>query len=400
MIRNFIKSVPGGVLWLGVVSLLNDLSSEVIARVLPLFLMSIVNTTFVGIGFVEAVSEATSILGKLFSGYFSDKMRQRKPFIVGGYALSVISRPLLLFTGTLAAVVSSRFLDKVGKSIRTAPRDAFIADLSDEHTRGLNFGIHRALDTVGAVLGLAGVALFLYLKPMTDNLALWWILAFAAVAGLLSLPVLFIFIHDPPAKKTELKKNPQLSLKNLNPDLRTYLLIAFFFALASSSDAFLVIRARELGFSLIQIFLILVAFNIVSVPSYVGLASLSDRLGRKIILILGWLIYVSSYFFFGLQGLKPTFFVIGMLFYGLYYGFTDGVEKALIADFESGENKGQAFGWLAVVQGVGVIPANLLFGLIYQKIGVTQAFWFSGSMALIGVLGLSFFNPKKLLKSK
>ena len=338
-----------------------------------------------------------AILGKLAAGYFSDKWQRRKPFVVAGYGLSVLSRPLLLISGSVIGVASSRFLDKVGKSIRTAPRDALIADLSDESNRGRNFGFHRALDTIGAVLGLAVVCMFLFLRSasMTDKTALWWILAAAGVVGVLTLPLLLAFIQEPP-KKTDLKKSPKLSFKTLDGRLKKYLIISLFFALANSSDAFLIVRAKELGFSLLQIFLILTAFNVVAVPSYAGLADLSDHMDRKILLALGWLIYAATYFVMGWKNLSPVLFVLAMLVYGLYYGLTDGVEKAMVADFQ-GENKGQAFGWLALVQGFGVIPANLLFALIYEKMGSASAFAFSGSMAVIGVLGLAFFNTKRNL---
>jgi MFS family permease len=381
------------VLNLGLVSLFNDLSSEVIMRVLPLYLLTIVHASIVGIGTVEAIADSTATFGRIFSGFYSDKGGKRKPWIFFGYALSVFSRPLLLIT-TLGAAEGARFLDKVGKSVRTAPRDALIAELSDKSNRGKNFGINRALDTLGAVLGLLGVYVFLEFSPMEDKTALKYILAGASVVGLLALGVLFL-VKEPIQQKVIKAKIFHFSWTTLDRDLKRYLFVAFFFALASSSDAFIILRAHDLNFSTKSLFLTLASFNIVSASTAYSLTKLSDSKGRKSLLFVGWSIYTGVYFLFGLHDLTKPAFILVLLLYGLFYAFTDGVEKALIADFEVGERKGEAYGWLGLVQGLAIIPANLVFAIMYQKLGSQFAFWSSAGVAVVGLILFAFFKPNK-----
>jgi len=379
---------------LGLVSLFNDLSSEVVIRVLPLYLIVVIRTTFIGIGVVEAIAESTATLGKLFSGYYSDKKGRRKPLIFLGYGLSVISRPLILLQPTLVVTSLSRFADKIGKSIRTPPRDALIADLSAAGDRGRNFGINRALDTLGAVMGLACVFVFLHFNHSTESTALKTILNWACGIGAATLVVLWFGVKEPPRENLIHQKKLHLSFSSLDRRIRYYLFIGFFFALATSSDAFIIVRLRELGFSIGNIFLILTGFNIVSASTAFSLGKLSDLRGRKNLLMAGWAIYAAAYFIFGFSH-SLVIFTIVFLVYGLFYSLTDGIEKALIADFVSEDQRGQAYGWLGLVQGLAVIPANLIFASIYQKIGADWAFRSSAIFALIGIVSLSFLNPRK-----
>jgi MFS family permease len=370
---------------LGVVSFFNDLSSEVIARILPIFLLLAVKTSFVGIGIIEAIAEGTSVFAKLFAGVYSDRISKRKPFVFAGYALSVLSRPLIVLFPTLTLIGVSRFFDKVGKGIRTAPRDALISDLSSSHNRGFHYGITRSLDTLGAVLGLGTVALYLTFIPevQPDILVLKKILIAASIAGVLALFVLWFGVYEPKSTKM-MPKKISFALVNLDKRLKYYLVIAIILALASSSDAFIIVRARELHFTLRNIILLLTAFNLVSAASAYYLSELSDRVGRKGMLILGWILYAASYFTFGLTSLSIASFCSAVCLYGLFYGLTDGVEKAMVADFETDNNKGVAFGFLGLVNGLGIIPANLVFGYLYKNNGATLAFWTSGVLAFVG----------------
>jgi MFS family permease len=380
------------VLNLGFVSLFNDLSSEVITRVLPFYLLAVVHTTFVGLGFIEALTEATSTLGKLLSGYYSDQKAKRKPLIFIGYALSVFARPLILLQSSLFVVGSARFLEKMGKSIRTAPRDALIADLSEGKSRGRNFGINRALDTAGAVIGLTCVFLLLHFFPQDDASALKEILVGASGIGVFTLAILWFGVKEPAKKNFVKKKVVPLSWTSLDPRLRHYLIVAFFFAMANSSDAFIIVRGREMGFTLEKIFLVLIGFNLISAATAYKLTSLSDTWGRKSLLILGWALYAFAYFNLGRPHLSAEGFALTFLCYGLFYALTEGVEKALVADFETKNSKGQAYGWLGVIQGLGVIPANLIFAFLYQKKGALWAFSVSAALALFGVVLLLLLN--------
>jgi len=380
---------------LGLVSLFNDLSSEVVIRVLPLYLIIVVQASVFGVGIIEAIAESTATLGKLLSGYYSDRQMKRKPLIFAGYALSVLSRPLILFQPTLVVVSLSRFLDKIGKSVRTPARDALIADLSDSENRGRNFGINRALDTLGAVIGLLGVYAFLRLARLNDALALKTILAWACGIGFATLIVLGLGVKEMPPKHLAQSKILKLSLMGLDLRIRFYLVIGLFFALASSSDAFIIVRFKEIGLSMGTIFLILAGFNIVSASTAFYLGHLSDKRGRKIFLTMGWLIYAFVYFFFSLSQSTPLLIAV-FLFYGLFYSLTDGIEKALVADFAQGEQKGQTYGWLGLIQGLAVIPANLIFASLYEKMGSAWAFRSSAVFAMGGILLLVFFNPQSV----
>lgn len=389
------------VLGLGLVSFFNDLSSEVLTRVLPLYMLAVLNSSLMGVGLIEAISEGTVVLANLLSGFYSDRISRRKPFIFAGYALSVFSRPLILWGPVHHAIVGvARFLEKLGKGIRTAPRDAMIADLSDRTNRGGHFGINRALDTFGAVVGLAGVAAFLWLNPMSEKEGLTVLIKISGVVGVMALVVLWFGVKESRRAVTPIEKTADLSLKGLDEPLKRYLVIAFFFALASSSDAFLIVRAKGLGFGLVGIFLILSVFNVFSAVSAYQLSRLSDKVGRKIMLLSGWIIYFISYVFFGFGFLSPATFVVVLCVYGLFYGFTDGVEKALIADFESKSGKATAYGWINLVRGIGVVIANLLFAEAYEKRGHQLAFWLSAFFALIGVVLLYFFRPHTNAKEK
>jgi MFS family permease len=383
---------------LGLVSLFNDLSSEVISRVLPLYILAVVGSSFVGVGVVEAIAEATSILGKLISGYFSDHLKLRKPMVMAGYALSVVSRPLLVIAPTLAGVSVARFFDKAGKAVRTPARDALIADMSHEHNRGKNFGINRALDTLGAVIGLVAVIVFLRATGESDSRGLRIIILAASAAGVLALFVLGAAVKEPSTRKALKRSDIRIGWGVLDSRLRYYLVIASFFALASSSDAFLVVRAKQFGFSLQKILFMLVIFNLVAALTSVRLSKLSDKVGRKVMLMAGWLIYTLAYFIFGLSNLSSKEFFMTMVLYGFFYSFTEGVEKALVADFEAGPRKGLAYGWLGLVQGVCIIPANLVFAYLYQDAGGHWAFWLSGAFALIGVIMLAFFKLQPMEK--
>lgn len=379
------------VVQLGFVSFFNDISSEVMGRILPLYLTVVVGSSVIGVGVVEAISEATNVFARILSGHLSDRYQRRKPWVFGGYALSVISRPfIVLFPGVFMAALA-RFFDRVGKGIRTSPRDALIADLSDETNRGYNFGIGRFLDSMGAVFGLACVALVLQSFGQDEKAGLTLIVTLAAAIGFLALLVL-IFIKEPQSQR-KVTKRVKLSFSQLDIRVKRYLLVTLVLSLAMSSDAFLVLRMHELGFSIPQISLVFLTFNLIVAISALYLGKRSDTFGRKELLVIGWIIYVIVYLALGFQ-LSDGALILTVLFYGFFYGFTEGVEKALIADLAPSESRGQTFGWLGLVQGLGLLMANLMFATIYYNLGPSVAFWTSSVLALIGVILLHRFNLK------
>jgi MFS family permease len=395
-----LKTNKRQIITIGFVSLFNDLSSEVVTRVLPLLLISVIKTSVFWVGAVEAVTEATGLLSRLAAGWFSDRKGKRKPFVFWGYALSVACRPLLIFTATAPLVSAVRFLERLGKGLRTAPRDAMIASYASAHDRGWAFNIHRALDTAGAVLGLLCVGIFLTITRGTDEYLLRHALLIAALAGGMALVILVIFVreptnHSPAADPAEKTKNLLHSWRGIDPQLRKYFILSSIFALALSSDSFIILRARELGMSLSAVFFILAAFNLVSVISGALLSRFSDRRGRRLSLGLGWALYSLCYFGFALHTRGNATFIALWILYGLFYGLTEGAEKALVADLAPDKKRGQAYGWLAVIAGLGAIAANLGFAIIYQRFGSSTAFACSAVLALIGTVGIALL-PLKL----
>ncbi|MDZ4678198.1 MAG: MFS transporter [Oligoflexia bacterium] len=382
------------VIWIGMVSFFNDLSSEVVSKVLPIYLVTVFNTSAMGLGLIEGISEALSVITKLFSGIYSDKIQKRKPLVFLGYAMSIVGRSFIVLSTSAFGIGVIRVFDRLGKGIRGAPRDALIVDLSTKENLGENFGINRALDSLGSVIGLGTLALILPLLNENDEVVLTQVLLIAAAAGILALIVLALFVHEPKVHKAIESRKFTFNFKKLHPKLKHYLFIAFIFALANSSDSFLILRAKKMGFSLREIFMIMTAFNVVTVYSSYKISKISDKLGRKYVMIFGWLTYAVSYFFIGLPGLTNHAFVGLVCLYGLFYGFTESVEKALVADYVNKDNKGESYGWLSVVNALGIVPANIIFASIFDSYGVQWAFWASATFALLGVILLIFFKER------
>ncbi|MCC6277714.1 MAG: MFS transporter [Oligoflexia bacterium] len=385
---------PIQVYWVSIVSLLNDLSSEVVSKCLPYFLMTSVQAGVAWIGVVEAISEGIGSLARLWVGQLSDLSKKRKPFIVLGYALSVATRPFILISESISAVVSLRFADRFGKAIRNPPRDALIADLSDETNRGHHFGINRGLDTLGAVLGLAFAGMFLKSFEGTEAQGVRIIMFVASGVGLLALLVLIAFVQDVPRKAahetTAVTQVSQVfhfkSYFSLPPRLRKYLVAAFFLSLGSSSDGFLVLRAQGLHLEMSDTLWALMFSQGVAATSAYFFTKRSDQWGRSRLFVTGWLIYLLCYLFLGMEELNKFQFSIVVAFYGLFYGLTDGVEKAMIADWLIPSHKGLAFGWLGLIQGVGLFISNTMFGLIYDKLSFQLAFWSCSFMTAVGLV--------------
>jgi len=381
---------------LGVVSFFNDIASEVVLRVLPLYLTEVVKASLSILGFIEALSEGLAVIIRPLSGTLSDHFRRRKPLVVGGYGLSTLTRLGMVLKPGVLGVLLVRVVDRIGKGIRTAPRDAIISDWSDPREYGRSFGLHRSLDSAGAVLGLGAVGLLFHFLPKTEAETINTVIAVAAVFGLMSFLVLVFGVREPSHHKKV--RGPRPHLKDLvwfpeSRTLRKYFGAVFIFAAASSSDSFLIIRAKELGLSLSGIFILLAGFNLATVLSAIPLGKMSDRLGRKRLLLLGWGIYALAYLGMALTNQKWAFVPL-ILFYGFYYSASDGVERALIADLVTGGRQGSAYGFLGLVNGAGIFLANVLFGALYQTKGAVTAFLFGSCTAFAAVLLLLFIPLK------
>ena len=377
-------SVPSRLGW---VSFFNDCSSEVISRALPLLLTAGLGMTPTFVGAVEGSAEAVSILLKGFSGWFSDRLPSRKPLVLFGYTLSVLSRVLMLAVHLPGLFALARIFDRTGKGMRTAPRDAMVADSVAAGMSGRAFGVTRFLDTLGAMAGIV-VVLILGLGRGAMNVEMfrrfvWTSLPFALIS-------LLVLIAAVPAVTRLTKAKAALSW-HIPREIRGYLVAVAVFALGNSSDAFLVLRATELGFSFRQILVMLLLFNALAAALAVPVGKLTDRVGRMRVLATGWLIYATSYFCFAWLESK-TVFVASLCTYGAFYGFTEGTEKALLTDLLPVEKRGTGFGALQLVTGISVLPASLLTGWLMTTYGSAVAFYTASATALCAVLALGVWH--------
>jgi MFS family permease len=372
----FIKGITGNVLILGLVSFLTDFSSEMIYPLLPLFLTTVLGAGPAFLGAIEGVAESTASLLKLVSGVVSDRVRDRKKLVLAGYGISSLVRPLVAFATAPLAVLIIRFSDRIGKGIRTSPRDALIADSSDASIRGKAYGFHRSMDHAGAIFG-----------PLTATFLLAWFVSdvrtvflLAAVPGLLTVILIILKVKD--VERTN-NSSPR-SLLGIIPGgkLRTYLLILFVFTLGNSSDAFLLLRAGDLGVPGVRIPLLWAFFHVVKMLSTMPFGALSDRIGRRSVIIAGWSVYTLTYMGFAHASNELHVWLL-FGFYGLFYGLTEGVEKAFVADLADPEERGGAFGWYNFAVGVGALPASVIFGLIWHEFGAAAAFGTGAALAVI-----------------
>ncbi len=387
------------VLILGAVSLLNDGASEMIYPLLPAFLTAVLGAGPAALGIIEGVAEATASLLKLYSGYLSDRVRKRKGWIVAGYTISNVIRPLIAFSRSWLHVLALRFSDRVGKGLRTSPRDAIIADSTPAEFRGKAYGFHRAMDHSGAIIGpLAATVLLL---AFHDDLKTIFLLS--AVPGVLAVCLLLFGLKEKPDEGRGSGAAHGFSVRSawteITPAFRKYLLIIFVFALGNSTDAFLLLRAQQLGVPLTLLPTIWVVLHIVKMTFSIPGGIVSDRIGRKKVIVTGWVVYALVYFAFGMANQQWHAWAL-FAAYGIYFGLTEGVEKALVADFAPGHLRGSAFGLYHLIVGAGAFPASLLFGFVWQRAGSTAAFAMGAGLALAASVMLSLLAVPKPAEAK
>ena len=382
------RKLPRNVFAISLVSLLNDVSSEIIYPLLPIFLSSTLGASARAIGIIEGSAESISSLLKLFAGYLSDRLGQRKVLVVSGYALATIVRPLLAFANSWQQVLAIRLTDRVGKGIRTAPRDAMIADAAGSGQRGIAFGFHRAMDHCGAVIGpLLGYMVVFFVAtnreaPTASEFS--FIFLVAAVPALAAVVVAIFFMRE--TKVNEAKAElPKLSLKGFDSNFKKFLLVLGLFTLSNSSDSFLILRARDAGVSVAIVPLLWSAHHASKVLSSLLGGDLSDRLGRKRLIVSGWILYAAVYAGFAFATQQVSVWIL-FLIYGIYFGLVEGAEKALVADLVRPEQRGTAYGLYNLAFGFTVLPASLLMGSIWDWKGPTTAFLISAAMGTTAAL--------------
>jgi MFS family permease len=372
------------IILLGITSLLTDISSEMIYPLLPIFLVVQLGASPAILGLIEGIAESLASLLKVFSGYFSDKIKSRKPFTIFGYACSGVGKIFLFIATSWLYVLGGRVIDRFGKGVRTAPRDALIADSARENKKGAAFGLHRAMDTVGACIGVS-IAYFIitHFKSSIKNIFL-----LSLIPAFLGVVFLFLVREKRPDIEVH-QEELKFRWRSLDKRLKLFLIFTFIFTLGNSSNQFLLLRAKDLGSSLPQVILFYLAYNIVYALFSYPAAYFSDRWGRKNILVLGYLFYGLVYLGFAFNRSLPNFwFLFGL--YGLYMGFTEGVEKALISDIAPSGLRATSIGLHAALVGIGLLPASLFAGILWKFFGAAAPFYFGGVMGILASLGLSW----------
>jgi len=375
-------------------SFLTDISSEMIVYLIPLFLANILGVRTAVIGLIDGIAETTASLLKIYSGALSDKLGNRKWLAVIGYGLSTISKPFLYFANSWGWVLGVRFGDRAGKGIRTAPRDALVAASTDEKSRGLAFGLHRAGDTAGAFLGIGIAALIIWLTQTNESLlevtTFQTAVLVSIVPAALAVIVLALGAKDVAGtgKKTE---TTRLSFEGMDKRFKYFLLVVVLFTLGNSSDSFIVLRAQERGLSVLQTMFMLMTFTAIYTVLSGPLGALSDRVGRRRLIIGGWLAYGLVYLGFAFSA---TGWHIWALFglYGVYYAATEGTAKALVADLVPDTQRGTAYGLFNAAIGLTALPASVIAGVLWQGVGAwtgfgaSAPFFFGAVMALLACM--------------
>ena len=378
------------ILSLGLVSMFTDLSTEMAYPIIPVFLKEVLKVQPVFIGLIEAIAESTASILKTFSGYISDHLKKRKLFLFIGYSFSALVKPLLAFATQGWHVLMVRLSDRVGKGIRTAPRDALIADSSKHAYYGRTYGFHRALDTLGAILG--PLAAFIILSLSNQNYRL--LFGLAIIPGIIAITIILLGVKEIVPKTRTLL---QFSLKKLDMRLKIFLFIMVVFTLGNSSDAFLILRARNIGVSAGLIPLLWLSFNISYFLWSYPAGILSDRIGRRKTIFLGFLIFSACYTAFAFNHSSSLIWII-FIVYGLYYGFTEGNLRAYVADLTRPEIRATAFGIFHTAVGITLLPANLLMGFLWQRFGFQTALMLGASLSLVS--GIALITTARLFTAK
>ncbi|MBN2398871.1 MAG: MFS transporter [Candidatus Aminicenantes bacterium] len=392
--------IPRNVWIMAITSFLTDVSSEMIVNTLPLFLRNVLGVKTSLIGLIEGMAESTASFLKLYSGWISDKLKKRKMLAVLGYGISALSKPLFYFAHSWGLVAAARWGDRVGKGVRTAPRDALVADSTDPSQRGFAFGFHRAADTAGAFVGLLAAFLIIWFLQSggTDLKAhTFQILVLASLLpAALAVVILAAGARDVPVSGGATP--PRFALKSLGKKYIIFILIVGIFELGNSSDAFIILRAQERGLSIAGIFAMLIAFNFVYTIISLPAGKLSDRVGRRRIIMTGWTFYVITYL--GLAVAQSSLHIVVLyIMYGAYYGLSYGTAKAMVADFVPVARRGMAYGTYHAVLGLTDLPASLIAGALWSGIGAWKGFgpsapfYFGAAMAFLALLLFTFFNP-------
>ncbi|WP_313951794.1 MFS transporter [Accumulibacter sp.] len=379
--------MPSGIWVLGVVSMLMDISSEMIHSLLPLFMVTTLGSSALAVGVVEGLAESTALMVKVFSGALSDYFGKRKGLAVLGYAMGTLTKPLFAVASTTGVVLTARLLDRVGKGLRGAPRDALIADIAPAHLRGAAFGLRQSLDTVGAFLGPL-LAVGLMLLWANDFRAVFWV---AVIPGLLAVALLFFGLREPEHPPTTKRSNPlqRQNLKRLGASYWWVVGIGAVFALARFSEAFLVLRAQQSGVAVALVPLVMVAMNLVYALSAYPFGKLSDRMSHRKLLALGLLFLIAADMLLA-TGTHWGVVLAGVALWGIHMGITQGLLATMVAATAPADLRGTAFGFFSLVSGLAMLCASVLAGLLWDRLGASSTFHAGAIFCLVAFAGLGW----------
>ncbi|HEX7643762.1 MAG TPA: MFS transporter [Burkholderiaceae bacterium] len=385
--------VPADVRVLGFVSMLTDISSEAIHSLLPMFMITVLGSSNFMVGLIEGLAESTTLMVKIFSGALSDYLGKRKHLAVFGYTLSALSKPLFAIASGIGLVLAARLIDRVGKGVRDAPRDALIADLTPPQVRGAAFGLRQALDTIGAFVGplLAAALMTLW---MNDFRAVFWL---AVIPGLASAALLFFGVREPPRAETAKRTNPvrRASLRRLGPAYWWVVGIGAVFTLARFSEAFLLLRARQTGMPIALVPLVMVAMNVVYALVAYPFGKLADRMNHRKLLALGLVALFVADLVLAADG---GWYVVmaGVALWGIHLGATQGLLATMVADAAPADLRGTAYGFFNLVCGIALLLASALAGLLWDDLGASVTFYAGAICCLIALAGLAWLSRLRL----
>jgi len=377
--------LPRTVWLLGLVSFFNDSASELVYPLVPIYLATVLMAGPKALGIIEGIAEAAGSLLKLLFGVLADKLRTTKPWVVGGYSLAALGRPLLALATSWPMVLMLRFADRAGKGLRTSPRDAMLALSVEKGQRGLAFGLHRTMDNAGAVVGPLMAAAMLAMHMPIREILLWTL-----VPGIITV-AFALTVREPVREFTQTPTAFSWTLRDFPPVFKRYLLVLALFTLGNSSNMFLLLRAQDMGLPEYQVPLLWALVALTASVFSTPLSALSDRVGRTRLIVGGWGVYGLFYVALALNGSAMWLLWPLFAFYGLFMAATEGAEKALVADLAPKELLGTAFGWFNLTAGLMLLPASLLFGWLWQTFNPETAFGFAASCALLAALLLKFW---------
>jgi MFS family permease len=391
--KGVLSQIPSGIWVLGFVSLLMDISSEMIHSLLPLFMVTVLGTSVLEVGLIEGLAEATALIVKIFSGTLSDYLGKRKGLALFGYTLGALTKPLFAIASSSGIILTARLLDRVGKGVRGAPRDALVADIAPVHLRGAAFGLRQSLDTVGAFIGPL-VAVGLMLLWTNDFRKVFWV---AVIPGLLAVALLLFGIHEPKSHTIEKRSNPisRENLKRLDASYWRVVSIGAAFTLARFSEAFLVLRAQQGGIPIALVPLLMVAMNIIYALSAYPFGKLSDRISHTKLLTLGLCVLIVADIVLATNNHWGVV-LSGVALWGVHMGITQGLLATMVADTAPKDLRGTAYGFFNLVSGLAMLIASVLAGLLWDQLGASATFYAGAAFCIITLLGLAIFPTKTI----